>query len=162
MRNRCYNPYYGRFYSEDPIWSTNLFPYADNNPINRIDPSGEYVQYIVGGIEIAAIYLSKYTNGLSRINQALYRGGNLTLKLKDVKINSINGLITTKNGISLYSTASKVLRFGRAYKIEYIPKGLKIIQKGKDLTHFEIVPTKEITFERFQSLLNQIIISLIK
>lgn len=40
MGARCYNPFQGRFISEDPIWNTNLFPYADNNPISKIDPNG--------------------------------------------------------------------------------------------------------------------------
>ena len=45
MRARFYDPSIGRFLSEDPIWNTNLYPYADNNPIMGIDPKGEaYVQ----------------------------------------------------------------------------------------------------------------------
>ena len=46
MRARFYDPTIGRFLSEDPIWSTNLYPYADNNPIMGIDPKGEQMNFI--------------------------------------------------------------------------------------------------------------------
>lgn len=48
MRARYYDPTIGRFLSEDPIWSTNLYPYADNNPIMGIDPKGEAVEVFKG------------------------------------------------------------------------------------------------------------------
>ncbi|TAH40825.1 MAG: hypothetical protein EYC69_10000 [Bacteroidetes bacterium] len=41
MRARYYSPQLGRFISEDPVWGTNLFPYAGNNPIKYIDPTGD-------------------------------------------------------------------------------------------------------------------------
>jgi RHS repeat-associated protein len=47
MRARFYDPTIGRFLSEDPIWSTNLYPYADNNPVMGIDPEGETAKWVV-------------------------------------------------------------------------------------------------------------------
>lgn len=41
MRARYYNPDIGRFLTEDPIWATNLYPYAGNNPVMNVDPSGK-------------------------------------------------------------------------------------------------------------------------
>ena len=49
MRARHYDPTIGRFLSEDPIWSTNLYPYVSNNPITFIDPEGELLQYSYNG-----------------------------------------------------------------------------------------------------------------
>lgn len=51
MHARYYDPTIGRFISEDPVWNTNLYPYADNNPLMCIDPNGK---------EPVSDYLSMY------------------------------------------------------------------------------------------------------
>ena len=88
---------------------------------------------------------------------SVYRGGtSFQLKPGEFKINKETGLVKTTHGVSLDVDANTVAKFGGAYKIESIPEGLKIIQRGKRAEHFEIVPTKEISVEKFQSLLNKV------
>jgi RHS repeat-associated protein len=41
VRARYYDASTGRFLTQDPVWSTNLYPYAGNNPISFVDPSGK-------------------------------------------------------------------------------------------------------------------------
>ena len=59
MRARYYDPEVGRFVSEDPIGfeggDVNLYAYVQNNPVNRVDPTGLYwfrqswhTEYVVG------------------------------------------------------------------------------------------------------------------
>ncbi len=53
-RARYYDPYSQKFLSEDPIGfasgDINLYRYVFNNPLTFTDPSGEYIQFVIGGI----------------------------------------------------------------------------------------------------------------
>ena len=76
MRARHYDPTIGRFYSEDPIWSTNLYPYTDNNPILGIDPKGETLDKLGE----ATIELLKDANEYSiEVFQNISNGNNLVV-----------------------------------------------------------------------------------
>lgn len=57
MRARYYDPTTGRFNSEDPIWSTNLYPYAGNNGVMNIDFNGLMPK------NLSSIYYSGYSIG---------------------------------------------------------------------------------------------------
>jgi len=67
MRARYYKPSIGRFLTEDPIWSTNLYPYADNNPIIKIDSNGKSANKILDTtIEISAEIAKSNVNYLEQ------------------------------------------------------------------------------------------------
>jgi len=105
------------------------------------------------GVESGANVLVEY--GGNKV--PIYRGGNnFILKANEIKINPQTGLVKTTHGISLDVNTDVISKFGGAYRIESIPEGLKIIQRGQRLEYFEIVPAYEISVEQFQSLLNQI------
>ena len=85
-----------------------------------------------------------------------YRGGNdMTASIKEVKFTD-EGLVKTTHGISVNTDPSAVSRFGTPNKIIDIPDGLKIIQRGANLSHYEIVPTFEMPFSQYQKLLYEI------
>jgi len=48
-RARYYDPHIGRFISEDPQWSPNLYAYVSNNPMKYTDPSGSFLKFLFGG-----------------------------------------------------------------------------------------------------------------
>jgi RHS repeat-associated protein len=52
MRARYYDPNTGRFVSEDPIWATNLYPYAENNPVMMMDADGRLSILAATGIAL--------------------------------------------------------------------------------------------------------------
>ncbi len=93
-------------------------------------------------------------------NSSVYRGGkDFTVKPNEVRFNKITGNVKTTHGVSVNLDPNSVSKFGGAYKIDGIPDGLKIIQRGANPSHFEIVPTYEMPLETFQMLLNKIPIS---
>ncbi len=56
LRGRYYDPTIGRFLTRDPLpastrepQSLNAYPYVQNNPVNRVDPTGLFSQQAVLG-----------------------------------------------------------------------------------------------------------------
>lgn len=69
MCARYYDPEIGRFLSEDPIWSTNLYPYADNNPIMLSDPQGKNP---VAAFDVFAMTMGYFGTFATEADLALY------------------------------------------------------------------------------------------
>jgi hypothetical protein len=91
--------------------------------------------------------------------QTFYRGGSQFQALpNEVKIDQNTGFVKPTNGISVHLDPHKVRRFGGAYKIIEFPDTLKIIQRGRDIQHYEIVPREAnlLTFDQFNEELGKI------
>ncbi|MCZ2101998.1 MAG: hypothetical protein LC107_10730 [Chitinophagales bacterium] len=101
MRARYYDPKIGRFLSEDPIWSTNLYPYADNNPISFADPSG-FVSWELIGIGALGIV-----------------GGMATIMLAPVSLPLLitSGIISTTTGGAILLSGAFVEKGSHEEKI---------------------------------------------
>ena len=90
----------------------------------------------------------------------LFRGGSdLTPRLGiDVLMERNTGVLRTDRGISLFDDVAKAQRFGVAYRVESLPEGLKVQQRGRDASHYELMPAEAMTFERYVALLRQVVL----
>ena len=89
--------------------------------------------------------------------EKVYRGGNtLEARTNDVRIDKVTGLVKPGRGVSLSGDAEAMTqRFGIAREIVSIPEELQIVRTSGN--HFEIAPRTSMTMERYQQLLNQVI-----
>ena len=116
---------------------------------------GAIVGFVVGGTINYSAYL-RSTVVVDGKRVPVYRGGSdLTLKPNEYKVLSDG----TKRGLSTNIDPTQVEKFGGAYRVKRIPRGLKIVQQGKNLSHYEIIPDKALTIEQFQFLINKIVLT---
>ena len=77
MGHRYYDPRTGRFISQDPAGSgDNWYVYADNNPVNNVDPSGLYATWPGDGIPFPQPELGSVIDSLPDGTYNLYISNN--------------------------------------------------------------------------------------
>lgn len=75
-----------------------------------------------------------------------YRGGqNLDAKSNEYKVDLVTGYLKSTHGVSVETDLAALARFGEVRRIKSVPAMLKIVQRGRRLTHFEIVPRQPLT-----------------
>ncbi|TCK93197.1 RHS repeat-associated protein [Natranaerovirga hydrolytica] len=134
LRARYYNPYIGRFISEDSYWgeddnplSLNLYTYCHNDPVNYVDPSGHFAVGLLaaGGLAAGAMKLA------SGINKAISsRTGTKTSSSSGGssgtrRSNSSSSNSSNKNTLSssnTSSTSNKTSNLSEVYE-SYIESG---------------------------------------
>jgi hypothetical protein len=88
-----------------------------------------------------------------------YRGGrSLRPKPGEVRVDPNTGLLRTTHGISVYDRPDNLDRFGGAYQVTAVPDTLKVIQRGRDPHHYEIVPAVPMTLDEYEAALSLIVL----
>jgi len=72
MRARFYDLSTMRFISEDPIWSTELYSYAGNNPMTFVDPNGREFESAVNSFSASFKYNYNIAENYNSVFKPLY------------------------------------------------------------------------------------------
>jgi len=123
--------------------------------------AAETSQVVEGNVAAAEDTLAAYRGSAGEVLDPtkinVFRGGtNLTFKANEIAIDKATGLVKTTRGISLSTDAASLTKFGGAKQIASLPDGLQIIQRGQNLTHFEVVLKVPVKPEEYQALLDLI------
>ena len=71
LNARYYNPEWGRFISADPVLDTssaagcNMFAYCKNDPVNKVDPTGEFLIELFEFLEMTVSEIGKAMNTMA-------------------------------------------------------------------------------------------------
>jgi hypothetical protein len=88
-----------------------------------------------------------------------YRGGpSLKPTPADVRIDSRTGLVLPTHGVSVFNRPDNLDRFGGAHLVTNLPPELRIIQRGRNPNHFEIVPVLPMTPQQYEDALGKIVL----
>jgi hypothetical protein len=91
---------------------------------------------------------------------AFYRGGkSLKPKPGEVRIDPRTGLLQPTHGVSVYDRPDGLDRFGGAFEVVSLPDTLKVIQRGRDPHHYEIVPAQATPPEEYEQALDQVVMA---
>jgi hypothetical protein len=95
----------------------------------------------------------------NEVTATFYRGdSNFEARPYEVRIDPETNYVKPTHGILIHQDADRIRRFGGAYKIVFLPDTLKIVQRGRDLGHYEIVPREAnlLTYEQYLDELRKI------
>src|SRR5438105_4187402 len=94
------------------------------------------------------------------LTKAFFRGGpSLKPRPHDVRIDRATGLVLPTHGVSVYDRPDGLASFGGAYRIVWLPGNLRIIQRGRDPHHFEMVAVRPMTPLEYETALNQVLLA---
>jgi hypothetical protein len=89
-----------------------------------------------------------------------YRGGaSLKPTPNDVRVDPRTGLLRTTHGVSVYNRPDNLDRFGGARRMVSVPGDLRIIQRGLDPHHHEIVPARPMSLSEYEGALSRVVLT---
>jgi RHS repeat-associated protein len=110
-----------------------------------------------GGTNLSNLVVKAQGTDQGSEPSVVYRGGNsLRPNRGEVKFDKQTGMVLPQRGVSTNTDPAKVVKYGGAYRIQSLPKGLQFRQVGSDPGHYEIIPSEAMPWERYDELLDQI------
>ena|SRR6516225_4886879 len=91
---------------------------------------------------------------------AFYRGGSsLAPRRGELRFDPLTGDVLPTHGVSVFDRPDGLDRFGGAYRLNNVPDTLRIIHRGRDPHHHEIVPAFPMPRDEYEKALAGIVLT---